>query len=133
MARILIFDDDTDILELCSVLLKNNGFTVFTRTNCINAPLVVAEVKPDVILMDNWMPEITGSEAIRILKSTPSLKDIPIIFFSAINQAELVAKDSGADYYLQKPFDLDTFYDVVSKAVERSNSRKCERENRPLV
>jgi len=133
MSRVLIFDDDTDILELCSVLLKKNGFTVFTRTNCVNAPLVIADLKPDIILMDNWMPELTGSEAIAMLKKIPELKDIPIIFFSAINQAEDLAKECGADFFLQKPFDLDAFYSTVEKAVEFSNARKSKRENGTLV
>src|SRR5689334_1692790 len=110
MSRVLIFDDDTDILELCSVLLKKNGYEVHTRTNCVNAPLVVSDVQPDIILMDNWMPELTGSQAIAMLKKIPHLQEIPVIFFSAVNQAEQVAKESGAEYFLQKPFDIGSFY-----------------------
>ena len=133
MSRVLIFDDDTDILELCSVLLKKNGFEVHTRTNCVNAFHVVSEVQPDVILMDNWMPELTGCEAIGKLKSNPAFQNIPVIFFSAVNQAEEVGRQCGADYFLQKPFDIGRFYDVIAKAVRESNSRKSKRKNGTLV
>lgn len=117
MYRVLIFDDDTDILDLCSLLLRNKGFEVFTRTDCETAIDTIAELKPDVILMDNWMPGISGAETITLLKSKEMFQHIPVIFFSANSQAEQISILAGADYYLQKPFDIKAFTDIVRKAV----------------
>ena len=117
MYRVLIFDDDTDILDLCATILRNKGFEVMTSTSSETAIDRISELEPDVILMDNWMPGITGAETIMLLKKKEMFQHIPVIFFTANNQAEKLSILAGADYYLQKPFDINAFVEIVNRAV----------------
>lgn len=114
--RILICDDDTDILSICQFILEEIGLEVYTRNNCNNIISVVAEVKPDVILMDNWIPDTGGIIATRILKQHPEFKKIPVIYFSANTDIKLLAQDAGADSYLAKPFDINDLERAITSA-----------------
>lgn len=114
--RILICDDDGDILSICEYILKEMGWEVSTRTNCNEILNAVMEVKPDIILMDNWIPDCGGIIATQILKSHPEIRRIPIIYFSANNDIKKLAKEAGADTFLAKPFDIKELEDIVCEA-----------------
>lgn len=114
--RILICDDDSDILSICQFILEESGLEVFTRNNCNNIISVVEEVKPDVILMDNWIPDSGGIIATRIIKQHPVYKNIPVIYFSANTDIKLLASDAGADSYLAKPFDINDLEKAIATA-----------------
>jgi len=115
MKRIVVFDDDVDILEILTYLLEEKGWEVHTRTTCNNIIEIVFEKQPDVILMDNWIPDTGGIKATQLLKEHPDLKKIPVIYFSANNDVESLSKQAGADAYIAKPFDLDVLESVVSR------------------
>jgi two-component system cell cycle response regulator DivK len=117
MSKVLIFDDDRDILELCSVILQKKGHEPVIETNSKNVISRINETAPDVILMDIWIPGIGGEEAIQLIKDNPSTKHIPVILFSANNNIEIIAKEANADYYLKKPFDIATLNNIISKAL----------------
>jgi len=104
---IYIFDDDADILTLCSILLQQKGFKVHTAANCTNIIDKIISAKPDAILMDNRIPDKGGIEATQLLKNNLTTKHIPVIFFSANTNVEQLSLQAGADYFLQKPFDID--------------------------
>ena len=70
---------------------------------------------PDLILMDNWLPDMSGIEATKLLKANPQLKDIPVIYFSANSNISELANQAGADDFLAKPFDIDLFEKTVKK------------------
>ena len=72
---------------------------------------------PDLIFMDNWLPDISGIEATRMIKSNENLKNIPILYFSANSNIDALANEAGADDYLAKPFDIDQFEEVVKKYI----------------
>ncbi|WP_370527257.1 response regulator [Pedobacter sp. SYSU D00535] len=115
MKRIVIFDDDTDILEILTYLLQEKGWEVYTQTTCKHVTKVVAAHRPNVVLMDNWIPEAGGVKATQTLKSDPALSSIPVIYFSANNNIAQLAEEAGADAYLAKPFDLDYLETILSK------------------
>ncbi|MBC7746232.1 MAG: response regulator [Flavobacterium sp.] len=115
--RILICDDDSDILAICQFILEEIGLEVHTRNNCNNIISVVSEVKPDVILMDNWIPDTGGIIATRMIKQHPQFKNIPVIYFSANTDIKLLAHEAGADSYLAKPFDINDLEKAISLAV----------------
>jgi two-component system alkaline phosphatase synthesis response regulator PhoP len=115
----MIFDDDKEILDLCSLILSMEGYEVMTRMNCDNVFDDLKDAQVDVILMDNWMPGRHGSEAIRLLKKNTEYQHIPVILFSANIQTASISEEVGADYFLQKPFDLRSFTDMVALAVVR--------------
>src|SRR6187402_2893095 len=108
MSKVLIFDDDEDILELCSLILRQNGFETFGESNSKRVIERIGETNPDVILMDNWIPGIGGIKATQLIKATPQTLHIPVIIFSANNNIENIAREAKAEYYLKKPFDINS-------------------------
>ena len=115
--RILIFDDDADILSICTYIMEEQGWEVHTSQHCNNIDTTVRNIKPSVILMDNWIPDSGGVIATQTLKSQSDLKDIPVIYFSANNDIQTLAKQAGADTYLEKPFDLNELEILINKMV----------------
>jgi two-component system cell cycle response regulator DivK len=117
--RILIFDDDTDILSICSYILEELGWKVFTSGNCNHIVDKVSEIRPDVILMDNWIPDTGGIIATQTLKQDESLKEIPVIYFSANNDIQTLASQAGADTYISKPFDIEDLEKVIDSVTRK--------------
>ena len=115
--RVLILDDDLDILQICAIVLKKKGFEVFTLNNSYQVVEQVNTYQPDVILMDNWIPGPGGIEATRTLKLDSSTQDIPVIFFSANSNVSQLAREAKADYFLQKPFDISELEGIVQLAI----------------
>ncbi len=111
----MIFDDDKDILSICTFIFKRLGWEVSSSLNCNDIIAKVRTEKPDVILMDNWIPEDGGIAATRRLKDTEDLRQIPVIYFSANRDVESLASEAGADTYIKKPFDLKEFEQVVTR------------------
>ena len=107
-------DDDSDILSICTYILEELGWQVQTRTNCNNILDLVREFQPHVILMDNWIPDSGGVIATQTIKADPELKSIPVIYFSANHDIENLSKEAGADTYLEKPFDISQFEEVIN-------------------
>lgn len=112
--KIIIFDDDEDILSICSYILEEQGWEVHTFTDCNNITEKVSGVLPDVILMDNWIPDAGGIIATQTLKKSEALKNIPVIYFSANSDIQLLANHAGAQTYLAKPFDLEELERVIN-------------------
>lgn len=119
--RILIFDDDIDILSICQIILENLGWEVHTFQHCNDIVENVNEIMPNVILMDNWIPDTGGIVATQTLKNHPILKNIPVIYFSANNDIQTLAKMANADAYLEKPFDLDDLESTILKTMNVKN------------
>lgn len=111
--KIIIFDDDEDILSICSYVLEEQGWEVHSFTNCNNIIDKVLPILPDVILMDNWIPDAGGIVATQTLKKTGTLKHIPVIYFSANSDIQMLANNAGAETYLAKPFDLEDLERVI--------------------
>ena len=84
MGKVLIFDDDKDILELCSLILSRRGFVTSGETSCKDVIHKIQEVKPDVILMDNWIPDIGGDPGYQIDKKDIRRPRISPLYFSQL-------------------------------------------------
>ena len=115
--KIFIFDDNLEILELCTEILEDLGCQVKTSPTTNNVEQQVLDYMPDLIFMDNWLPDISGIDATRMIKSNENLKNIPILYFSANSNIDALANEAGADDYLAKPFDIDQFEEVVKKYI----------------
>ena len=115
--RVLILDDDLDILQICTIVLRKKGFDVLTLNSTSQVLSQVKAFQPDVILMDNWIPGPGGVEATRLLKLAPETHDIPVIFFSANSNVTQLAREAQADYFLQKPFDITELEATVQMAL----------------
>ena len=119
--KIIIFDDDEDILSICSYILEEQGWEVHTFTDCNNIVQKVEGISPDVILMDNWIPDAGGIIATQTLKKTDHLKNIPVVYFSANSDIQLLASHAGAETYLAKPFDLEDLEKVIDKVLRKAS------------
>lgn len=111
--KIIIFDDDEDILSICRLILEHGGWEVHIFTDCKNVEEKVSKVLPDVILMDNWIPDEGGVASTLKLKSNDQLKHIKVILFSANSAVNKLAEEAGADGFLEKPFELDRLEQVI--------------------
>ena len=114
--KVLIFDDDADILELCAIVLETNGFEVITQSNCEDLLRKVLDCGPDVVLMDNKIPPSGGIPATREIKATAVGRKLPIVYFSANQDIARLAAEAGADLYIEKPFDLDVLVTLLQRA-----------------
>lgn len=121
--KILILDDDADILSICTYILEEQGWDIHTSSNCNDILNMVRKIRPDVILMDNWIPDTGGIVATQLLKSDPDLKNIPVIYFSANHDIKNLSSEAGADTYLAKPFDINDFEMVIASVINESGSR----------
>jgi len=115
MARILIAEDEPDIRELVAFTLRFAGHEVTATSNGEEAVQMASKLIPDLILMDVRMPRMTGYDACRVMKASPVLKDIPVVFLSAKGQESEIATGlaAGAEEYLLKPFAPDQLTDRV--------------------
>ena len=117
--KIFIFDDNAELLELCTIILEDIGYQIKTSRTSNNIVQQVLEYIPDIIFMDNWLPDISGVEATKKLKANKDLHHIPVIYFSANSNVKELAKEAGAYDYLSKPFDISTLEDIVKKYAEK--------------
>ncbi len=115
--RILFFDDDDDILELCAHILADRGYDVYTRSSTAGVIEYVASISPDVIFMDNRIPDLGGVEATRCLKRDQQLRAIPVVLFSGNADVNYLSKEAGADAYLPKPFDIAALEEAIRRAL----------------
>jgi DNA-binding response OmpR family regulator len=122
MIKILIAEDEPDIRELISLTLQFGGYDVVSAKDGAEAVDAAKNDNFDLILMDVRMPRMTGYEACRILRSTDSTKEIPIIFLSAKGQESEVRAglDAGADDYILKPFAPDMLTRKIKEVLKLS-------------
>ena len=106
MARILVADDDVDIRELVEFKLSTLGHDVVAVADGAAAIDACRAERPDLAVLDVMMPGVSGREAIRAIRDTPELADLPVILLTARAQESDVETgfDSGADDYITKPF-----------------------------
>lgn len=112
--RLLICEDDKDIVELLTVILKDN-YDVKSAEKIDDIVTLVQAMAPDVILMDLWIPSIGGEEAILRLKGNSDTQAIPVILISASDKIAEVYKKTKADAYISKPFSLNDCRMLISK------------------
>ncbi|MEY3965621.1 MAG: hypothetical protein RL263_790 [Bacteroidota bacterium] len=126
-SKILIVDDEQDILELIRHALNKEGYEVHIAVNGQQAIEKTAKVQPDLILMDVMMPIMDGMEACRQLKEDPATQQIPIIFLTARSEefAELAGFEAGADDYIAKPIRTRVLTSRI-KAILRRNTGTVE-------
>ena len=114
MKKILIVDDEQDIVESLKFVLEASDFTCYCAYNGEDGLRLAKELVPDLIILDVMMPKINGFKISRLLKYDAKYKNIPILMVTARTQEEdkLIGEENGADEYITKPFELD---EVVKK------------------
>ena len=121
--RILVLDDEPDVTELLEYQLKQDGYRVAVLNDPLGFLTKVREFEPDLMILDIMMPELNGLQLCRIVRSDPTMKEIPIIFLSARAEPEDRVKglETGADDYISKPFNNTELLIRVSNMIKRAS------------
>lgn len=103
--KILLVDDEPDILEFLSYNLKKEGFQIYTSNNGRDAVKIANEIKPHLIILDVMMPDMDGIETCREIRNNENLKNVLISFLTARGEdySQIAGFDAGADDYITKP------------------------------
>ena len=114
--RILIVDDDLSILECLQIILEEAGYEVVALSDGGNVLIKIIEANPHLVLLDIWLSGgVDGREITRKLKSGKDTQHIPVILISALSNIERLVKNSYADEFVAKPFELDDVLQKVGK------------------
>jgi CheY-like chemotaxis protein len=112
--RIVVIEDDDDILELMQCILEDEGYQVLA-SNKFERLDAIAQQQPDLVLLDDRMPGEFGHVICSLMKSNPPTKHIPVILISATRDLDQIAHDCNADSFLPKPFDLNELLTLVKQ------------------
>ena len=120
--RILIADDEPDLLNAAKIMLERGGYQVVEATNGDEALERAISENPDLIILDVVMPGKNGLEVCKILKEKPQTRSIPILIYTVLGREEekKLSKEAGADGFLVKPFTPDDLVSIVKKHLERT-------------
>lgn len=123
MKKILIVDDEEDILDFLSYNLKKEGFSVITATNGSDGVKLARKHIPNLIILDVMMPEVTGIEACEEIRSISALDNSLILFLTARSEeySELAGFSAGADDYITKPIKPRLLLSRVNALLRRTN------------
>jgi CheY-like chemotaxis protein len=113
--KILIFDDDKTLLDVLTMVFFEEGYDVEISETSHDIIERVSTFSPDLILMDNYIPEIGGTEAIKLLRTHEQFDHIPVIIISASIHIVALKNASKANDYLRKPFDLYELEQLIAR------------------
>jgi len=121
---ILVFEDEADTAEMFAEMLKLNGYKVTKILNSAQAIEEIINRKPDAILLDLMMPDVSGLDILRSLKKNPALDNIPTIVISAKGLPENIESGfkAGASEYLVKPVTIQTLKKTLEKHLAFSSN-----------
>lgn len=122
--KILLVDDEADILEFLSYNLKKEGYNVFTANNGKEAVTVAKKENPDIIILDVMMPDMDGIETCREIRELPGLRDVMIAFLTARNEdySQIAGFEVGADDYINKPIKPRVLISRIKALLRRSGN-----------
>jgi len=128
--RILVIDDDRDVLDLTSAILRDGGYTVLAALSGRGGLAASRRERPDLILLDINMPDMDGWEVLRLLKIDESTREIPVAMFSIRYdlREKMEALKRSADDYIVKPFSYDDMLERVERLVRTPVSRARQQE-----
>ncbi|NEU07248.1 response regulator transcription factor [Flavihumibacter sp. R14] len=130
--KILIVDDEPDILELIEYNLKKEGYLVYTATNGAEGVAEAKKVMPDLIILDVMMPKMDGIEACRIMRTMPEFKNTFMVFLTARSEeySEIAGFNVGADDYIAKPIKPRSLISRINAILRRNIHSEEEAENK---
>ena len=124
--KILVVDDETDILEFLQDLLEGEGYSVSITNEAEYVEKLDAGGLPDLILIDVFLSGRDGRKIVKHLKSQEATRHVPVIMFSAQTSVEETVKVAGADDFVAKPFELDEVLAKIAKLVSKLHQAGSE-------
>lgn len=115
---IIICDDDEGILDVASIVLEEKGYEVIALSNSKEVIQIAEAKNTSLILVDLWMPGLSGEEITKKIKGNEKTKHIPVVVISARRDVEETANKIGADSFICKPFNIEELEKVVEKYVK---------------
>ena len=118
--RVVIIDDEPDVLDYLSTALTNSGFEVFSASNSLEGLKMIKEHRPDLVCLDILMPGKTGISIFKEIKLDDEFKNIPVLIISGLNKDELFNEKEYKELeppegYIEKPIDLDNFIEETRR------------------
>lgn len=128
--RILLVDDEPDILEILKYNLNSQGYQVFTARNGTEGVATAKKKKPHLIILDVMMPEMDGIEACEIIRKTKGLEQVIITFLTARGEdySQVAGFEAGADDYITKPIKPKVFLSKVKALLRRMKNEHTDGE-----
>ena len=122
--KILVIDDEPNIVQTLQDRLEMNEYEVLTACNGKDGLQLALDEKPDVILLDVIMPIMDGHEMLEILRKNPDGQNIAVIMLTARSQTQDIARANscGIDDYIVKPFDLSELLEKIESVVEKTKA-----------
>ena len=126
MKKILIVDDEKDILEFLSYNLKKEGFSIYTASDGSEGLKKTKKIKPDLIIVDLMMPKMNGIEMCENIRNDKKLSNVIILFLTARSEdyTQIAALDSGADDFIKKPIKPKLLISKVKSLMRRFSLNK---------
>ncbi|MVN21366.1 response regulator [Mucilaginibacter arboris] len=112
---ILVCDDDQDILEMLVFVLETYGYRAVAESNSPNMFNAIKKEHPGLVIIDLWMPLMTGDEVVKQLRKSPETERLPVIVISANIDGKETADNAGANHFISKPFDIVNLIDKVEE------------------
>jgi CheY-like chemotaxis protein len=112
---VLVCDDNPDILQILIFIIEEAGFKALPITSSKDVVDAAHHHKPVGILLDLWMPHLTGDEITRRLKEDEATAKVPVILLSASREGRHAAKEAGANVFIEKPFNVNHLIGELQK------------------
>ena len=125
--RVLIVDDEPDVLRLVALRLKKSGYEILAASDGKEGFDIISSEKPDLVLLDLRLPNMDGVDICKQVKNDEVLRHIPIILFTATSDIEVAdkAKEAGANDYMVKPFEPDELLEKISGIIQDKQTQSA--------
>ena len=122
MKHILVIDDNDDILHMLKAMLQMKGYKVSMRESAIGIENELSENRPDMIIMDMLLSGADGREICKTLKEDEKFSTIPLLMISAHPNARKDCLAAGANFFLEKPFDMNELFTKIDMGLANKTS-----------
>ncbi|MDQ2888729.1 MAG: response regulator transcription factor [Chloroflexota bacterium] len=131
LSKVLVIDDEENIIEFIRLGLRYEGFQVESASDGELGVTAAQRINPDLVILDVMMPGIDGLEVCRRLRANPTTRDVPILMLTAKDEVRdrIIGLKTGADDYLTKPFDFDELLERIRAILRRNNRAKASGSN----
>ncbi len=117
MQTILVVDDEFGVAEVLEATLADEGYRVLTATDGRGALAILAQSRPDAVLLDYMMPVMDGVAMLRTIQADPALRHVPVVMMSALPEVSIRSQVEGYAGFLRKPFKIKALLTLMSKVL----------------